>query len=155
MDRFLGDVLDKQIENYSQCSDCLKRSRACQDCRFHNSQRSLREVEETALIWKNMKVIQDPNFPNVKSRKVILIHYALDAPIEQLFPPSHSNSVQYRAASKSLFKKLKKKKLLNDFHAQMVKSINEGHVKMLSVADGRKLLKECHVFSGINYTTKF
>ena len=71
MDKFLGDVLDKQIENYSQCSDCLKRSRACQDCRFHNSQRSLREMQDTALIWKNMKVIQDPNFPNVKSRKVM------------------------------------------------------------------------------------
>ena len=62
--------------------------------------------------------------------------------------------MQYRAASKSLFKKLKKKKLLTDFHAQMLKSIKEGHVKMLSVEEGRKLLKECHAFSGINYATK-
>ena len=74
MNRFLGDVLDKEIENYSQCSDCQKRSRSCQDCRFHNSQRSLKEVEETERIWANMSVIQDPSHPNDKSRKAILIH---------------------------------------------------------------------------------
>ena len=109
MNRFLGDTLDKEIESYSQCSDCQRRSRSCNDCRFHNSQRSLKEVEETAKIWSNMTLIQNPEFPHDSNKKVIMVHYPLDASIDQLFPPSHSNSNQYKAASKSLVRKLKRR----------------------------------------------
>ena len=49
---------------------------------------------------------------------------------------------------------MKKKGLLTAFDDQMVKSIKEGHVKMLSPEDGKKMLQQCHAFSGINYATK-
>ena len=101
-----------------------------------------------------MSIMQDPEFPHDKARKAIMIHYPLDAPIEQLFPATHSNSSQYKAASKSLVRKLKKKGLLKAFDDQMIKSIHEGHAVMLSPEEGRKILQQCHCFSGINYATK-
>ena len=36
----------------------------------------------------------------------------------------------------------------------MVKSIDERHAVMLSPEEGRKMLLQCHCFSGINYATK-
>ena len=67
MDRFLGDVLDKEIESYSLCKECTRRSRSCQDCKFHNSQRSIKEIQETELLWDNMSIIQNPFYPNDKT----------------------------------------------------------------------------------------
>ena len=55
--------------------------------------------------------------------KVVMVNYPLDAPIDQLFPPSQSNSAQYKASTKSLVRKLQKKGLLSEFHDQMVKSV--------------------------------
>ena len=70
-----------------------------------------------------------------------MIHYPIDATIEQIFPPTHSNSSQYMAARTSLVRKLKKKGLLTAFDDQMVKSIKEGHAVMLSPEEGRKMLQ--------------
>ena len=71
-----------------------------------------------------------------------------------LFPPSQSNSVQYKAATKSLVKKLHKKGLLSEFHDQMVKSVKEDHCIMLTREEGEKMLKQNHCFSGITYCIK-
>ena len=56
-----------------------------------------------------------------------MVHYTLDASIDQLYPPSHSNSSQYKAALKSMVRKLKKKGLLKAFDDQMVKLIDKKH----------------------------
>ena len=102
-----------------------------------------------------MSLIQNPQHPLNPKMKVIMVHYPLDAPVDQLFPPSQSNSPQYKAVSKSLVRKLHKKGLLPDFHDQMVKSINEDHCIMLSKEEGEKMLKQQnHCFLGINYCIK-
>ena len=79
MDKFIGDSLDKTIESYSMCRDCTRRSRACQDCKFHNSQRSIKEIEETALFWENMTLIKNPQHPQNPKMKVVMVHYPLDS----------------------------------------------------------------------------
>ena len=136
------------------CKECTRRSRSCQDCKFHNSQRSIKEIQETGLLWDNMSIIQNPFYPNDKTKKVILCHYPLDGPVNELYPPSASNSNQYKSATKSLVRKLKKKGLLDDFHAQMVKSAKEDHAVMLTKEEAKEMLAKNHCFSRINYTTK-
>ena len=135
MDEFIGDSMDKSIESYSMCRDCTRRSRACQ------VQCSIKEIEETALLWENMSLIQNPQHPLNPKMKVVMVHYPLDAPIDQLFPQSHSNSAQY---------KLHKKGLLSEFHDQIVKSVKEDHCIMPTREEGEKMLKQNHCFSGIN-----
>ena len=127
MEKCLGDVLDKEIESYSMCKEGTRRSRGCQDCKFHNSQRSIKEIQETATLWENMTIIQIPFYPHDKEKKVILFYYPLDGPVNELYLPSASNSNQYKSATKSIVRKLKKKGLLEDFHAQMVTSLKEDH----------------------------
>ena len=131
MDKFIGNSLDKTIESYLMCHDCTRGSRACQDCKFQNSQRSIKEIEETALLWENMTLIQNPQPPQNPKMKVVMVHYPLDAPVDQLFPPSQSNSAQYKAATKFLVWKLKKKGLLSELHDQMVKSAKKDHCIIL------------------------
>ena len=80
--------------------------------------------------------------------------YPLDAPVEVLYNPSLSNSAQYRAASKSLFKKLANKKMADSFHEQMTKSIKEGHAHVIPPDELKNVLGENHCFSGINYALK-
>ena len=102
-----------------------------------------------------MTLIQNPQHSLNPKMKVIMVHYPLDVAVDQLFPPSQSNSAQYKAVSKSLVRKLHKKGLLSDFHDQMVKSIKEDHCIKLSKAEGEKMLKEeNHCLSGINYCIK-
>ena len=132
MYKFIGDCLDKEIESYSMCKECPRRIRGCTDCKIHNSQRSIKEIQETATLWENMGMIQNPLFPRNKKRKDIMCHYPLDGPVNELYPPSASNSLQYKSATKSLVRKLKKKGLLEEFHQQMVKSVKEEHCVMLS-----------------------
>ena len=84
-----------------------------------------------------MTVMTDPlNSAN----KIIVCHYPLDAPIELLYPPKLSNSRQYRAASKALFRKLSSKNLLTSFHEQMEKSLKENHAIMIPVKDQEEFL---------------
>ena len=79
MDKFIGDSMDKSTESYMMCRDCTRRSRAYQDCKFHNSQRSIKEIEETALLWENMSLIQNPQHPLNPKMKVVMVSYPLDA----------------------------------------------------------------------------
>ena len=58
--------------------------------------------------------------------------YPLDTDVNELYHPSKSNSERYKNATKSLYQKLKNKKLLKAFHEQFTKLITEGHMEMLS-----------------------
>ena len=74
--------------------------------------------------------------------------------MNELYPPSASKSNQSKSTTKSLVRKLKKKGPLDDFHAQMVKSVKEDHCVMLTKEEAKEMLKKNHYFSGINYATK-
>ena len=54
--------------------------------------------------------------PNDSSKKVIKVSYPLDADVNELYHPSKSNSERYKNATKSLYQKLKNKKLLHRVH---------------------------------------
>ena len=75
----------------------------------------------------------------------------LDGPIAELYPPSASNASQYNMATKSLYKRLKKKGFLDDFHQQMEKSVHEKHCVMLTQEQAKEVLNIKYCFSGINY----
>ena len=80
----------------------------------------------------------NPLFPKDPRMKVILCHYPLDGPIAELYLPSASNGSQYNMATKSLYKRLKKKGLLDDFHQQMEKSVLEKQRVMLTPYKSKK-----------------
>ena len=88
-----------------------------------------------------MSVIANSLFPQDPRMKVILCHYPLDGPITELYPPSASNGSQYKMATKSLYKRLRKKGLLDDFHQQMEKSVLEKHWVMLTQDEAKEVLK--------------
>ena len=132
MKELLGDTFDKCLQGYDLFEDCLRRAKACEGCKWANSQKSLKEIEDAEKLWKTMTIIQNPLLPHDSEMRVILCDYPLDRPVSELYPTRLSNSSQYRAATISLYKRLKVKGLLPSFNDQMVKSIKEGHCVMLS-----------------------
>ena len=75
-----------------------------------------------------------------------------DAPT--LYHPDLSNRYAALAKSKSLFRKLHKLKLVEDFDAEITKSVSENHIKFLSKAEEAALLASWHCFSGLTYSIK-
>ena len=78
-----------------------------------------------------LSIIQNHLLSQNIKMKVIMCYYPLNGPVNELYPPSASNSLQYKSATKSLVRKLKKKGLLEEFHKQMVKSVKDEHCVML------------------------
>ena len=147
----LGDMESKRVQMFGQCKDCMKRSKGCSQCRFLNSQVSLQEMKEIQLMTRNLWVQSDPLNP---LSSIIKVHYPLDAPIEDLFPPSKSNATGLKKATISLYKKLKKKNLLDEFDEQIRKSIRESHIEILTPEQTAEVLAQPHNFAGINFQLK-
>ena len=90
----------------------------------------------------------------VQNKFVIFVSYPLRSPAKNLFPPALSNSKQAKGASEPIVKKLEKKNLLNKFHEEMEKSLNEGHIKILSEKEIEQLKDTPVYFPFLNYQIK-
>jgi hypothetical protein len=129
IETILGDVHSKQLLALDQCGDCRKRSLNCSTCKFCNSQSSLVDMKELKLLSEHMWVEPCSVDPGVSR---IWVNYPLNGDIRDLYGPGLSNSNQMLGQSKALFKKLKKAGLADAFQEQMVKSVNEGHMEILT-----------------------
>ena len=106
-------------------------------CKFRNSQSSLVDMKELKLLSEHMWIERCPVDPGVSR---IWVNYPLNGDIQDLYRPGLSNSNQMLCQSKALFKKLKKAGLADAFQEQMDKSVNEGHMEILSEEEARAAL---------------
>ena len=151
IENILVDVQDKRIMTFEQCLDCRKRSLECARCKFENSQLSLVEMQELKIFSDNLWVEQVPGKPGFIR---IRVDYPLNDKIETLYAPEKSSSSQQKRSTKALFRKLEKAGLTAQFHEQITKSVEDGHIEILSNRDAEIILQRHHCFSGINYQCK-
>ena len=76
-------------------------------------------MDELKKLAANIKLVQDPEKP---SSQVWMAYYPLDGDEDTLYSPQDSNSDKMKAASTSLYKRLSRKGLLEDFDKEVRKS---------------------------------
>ena len=108
-------------------------------------------MKELKILSEHMWVEPCPLDPRISR---IWVDYPLNGDINTLYRPDLSNSGQMLNQSKALFRKLKKAGLAEAFQEQMVKSVNEGHMEILSKEEAAAALAGPHGFSGINFQCK-
>ena len=75
MEKLLGDTFDKSLQGYNLCEDCLRRAKACEGCKWANSQKSLKEIEDAEKLWKTMSIIQNPLLTQDNEMREIMCDY--------------------------------------------------------------------------------
>ena len=73
---------------------------------------------------------------------------------DDLFHPSKSNKVGAERTTRALFRKLHKVGKHEAFHAEILKSIADGHMRFLNASEAKDILLQPHCFSFLNYTEK-
>ena len=150
-DQILGDLEDKRIMSLNTCDTCKRRSKSCSQCRWNNSPRSIEEVRQMHLLEQSIWVKKLLGSPGMY---YIVVRYPLDGPVSQLYGPQYSNSESHKNATRALYKRFVRKGILTDFHCQVTKSIDDGHIELLDPEETTKVLNSIHCFSGINYQEK-
>ena len=110
----------------------------------------MQELAELELIKNCISVKEDP----VTHQLFVEASYPFIGDIENLYSSDKSNFGGAVSTTRALFKKLHKVGRAQDFHAEIVKSINEGHMKLLSKTEGEEMMKSFHCFSFLNYQLK-
>ena len=144
------DPDSKSLLSYLQCDACAERSRRCQGCKWLNSSASVQELAELELIRNCISVKEDP----VTHQMFVEASYPFIGDIETLYSSSKSNYSGAIATSSQLFKKLHKVGKAEEFHAEILKSIDENHMKLLTKSEGEEMMKSFHCFSFLNYQLK-
>ena len=63
---------------------------------------------------------------------MVMIDYQFSTPPETAFKPELSNHVHDKASSIALYKRLKKKGLLEDFHSKILEGMTDNHSMYLT-----------------------
>ena len=144
----LDDCEDRRILMYNLCKECEERSRKCQTCKMENRQSSIEEIRELEMIRKSIKVVK------VGPQLHLQCNYPIMGNPETLYDPDLSNRYAILAKSKSLFRKLHKLGLAQEFDEEIQKSLAEGHIRFLSENEEKKISSDWHCFSGLSYSIK-
>ena len=121
---------------------------SCVACKSKNSPLSETEKLENKLILESIKIIK------VNGQDRVLFDYPFRCVFSEKFKPELSNYAAALQTSKSLFKKLHSKGLAAQFHAEIVKGIEDDHLELLSPEQTKIELTKPHSFSFLNYTQK-
>ena len=121
---------------------------ACLDCKSKNSPLSETLRLENKIILENIKVVK------VNNQDRILFSYPFRCKFSEMFRPELSNYNAALQTSKSLFKKLHNKGLAAQFHAEIIKGIEDDHFELLTPEQTKIELTKPHAFSFLNYTQK-
>ena len=132
------------------CKDCWTNSKACQQCKWLNSPISMKEMRDLQLIRKSLTVLPDP----LTGKNFISIDFPFLVDVHTTHKPEFSNQRAARTATVTLFKRLRKEKLVQQFHEEMVKSIHLGHIEVLSTKEAESVLSNTHSFANLNYALK-
>ena len=106
------------------CPSCKLITTRCLSCKYLMSDVSLKDLEQLNVLKANLKTIPDPEDD---TKFLIYFNYVFTKPVKELYAPQHSNAYLARKSALRLRQRLIKEKLLDSFHAEMLKSIKHGH----------------------------
>ena len=121
------DPNDERILQYALCEDCILRSKKCLGCQFQNSQASMQQLLELRMIRDSVCVQKDET-----GIATLVCNYPVMGDAKTLYRKELSNSHLALKKSQTLFSRLGNRNLIIPFHAENVKSIGEGHMRVLS-----------------------
>ena len=145
------DMEDKRLSSLI-CEDCRVKTLSCPRCKWLSHPASLAELEELALIKRNLSVETHTN--GSKFIKIVYPFLFGESQFPILYRAELSNSQQALAVSKALFKTLNKRSLTEGFHADITKSIELGHMVKLSPEEEQAVLLGPHCFSHLSFALK-
>ena len=125
------------------------RSSRCKTCKWLNSHKSLEELQELQLIRDSIATIPDDS-----GRQFIQVDFPFKIDVPRLFHPTKSNFSQACATTKSLFTKLRKLNLHQEFHNEILSGIEKGHMKLIPAEQTQEILANPHCFSFLNFVCK-
>ena len=106
------------------CQPCQLQIASCPTCRYMNSNMSIKEMQELTLM-RNAIVVTD--LPD--GTKSVMVSYLQKTDPHKIFCPTNSNHAAAAASSKRLRNNLIKIGQLHNFHAQMQKTLDDGHAR--------------------------
>ena len=134
------------------CPACKLVLSKCNSCKYLNSEASIRDLEELAIIKANMRKIIDPENPE---KFYIFFDYVFKNNPKDLYAPQHTNKYLGKKSALRLRQRLLKEGMMDIFHAEMLKSINREHFAEVT-GDLKKtfdkLQIECYI--NFNYVVK-
>ena len=108
-------------------------------------------MQELKILCQNIWVEVDPKRPGYHR---VVVDYTLNDKEEELYAADKSNSSQQKKTSIALFTKQQKAGLTDQFQEQITKSIEDGHIEVLSATQAEQVQSRPHYFSGINFHCK-
>ena len=100
---------------YNLCEECEERSRKCQNCKNGSKQSTIEELRELTMIRESIKVVF------INSQRYLQCDYPVMGDPKTLYAPEFSNKYAALSKSKSLFKKLHKLNLAQEFDDEIQK----------------------------------
>ena len=144
-----GDLVDDAVPVPSlHCSECAQRLAGCRQCRYLRSEVSVDDLRQLQLMRDSVQVIEDPEGSGGKR---LLCSYPFNVQPEEAFHAKYSN---YRAAMKNserLRQRVLKLGLADEFHAEIMKIVEQKHAKIFTEFTPELTPHNC-VF--INYVLK-
>ena len=126
------------------CPSCKLITTRCLSCKYLSSDVSLKDLEQHNVLKANLKTIPDPADDE---KFLIYYNYVFTKPVKEIYAPQHSNAYLARKSASRLRLRLIKEKLLDSFHAEMVKSIGHGHFGYIE----GELAKDFESLQALNY----
>ena len=120
----------------------------CAKCRGETRQNSVEEQIEYELIKASVEKV------TVDGKPMLMTRYPVMGKPEVLYRPELSNSKAAQAKTRSLFIKLHRLKLWQQFDEEIRKSEQEQHIRFLSESEQEEFLRSYHCFSGLTYSVK-
>ena len=148
------DPDDRRLFRLTLCQDCTRRCSKCPTCKLNNSEASLQQLRELELVRKNIELVSNGFDKNGKRKYFVRINYPVLGDLKTLYASHLSNSDIAKCKSVSLFNKLRKLNLAEQFHLEILKGIKDGQIRILSEADQCKVLGGPHCLAGLNYSLK-
>ena len=141
----LASIEDSTGVSNLACSLCTRAMANCRRCAYINSSLSIKDLEELEILTKCISVI------DTKEGKRILVTYPLQENALEYFSAKNTNREAARINTIRLYERLKKNKLLDSYHEEMMKSLERGHI---SFYDAYHPKMEPQLFIFQNYSLK-
>ena len=122
----IDSFFDSGLSLGVQCSDCILKSRHCLSCRYLSSSISLIDINNLSVYRDHMSVGRNDD------GDYLMFDFPYKTGMLTYFEPQYSNKQMVFNYTLKLKTKLEKRKLLEAFHNQIRKAINEGHIEVFT-----------------------
>ena len=133
------------------CSGCELKSANCLDCKYLKNETSPVDQANLSILRNSIKLLRDP----VDSTKQIIeIDYKFQVSPFIAFRPQLSNHLLGKSTSLALYKRLKKRNLLEQFHTKITEGMVAGHSIYITPAKEAELDKLPKYYCSLNFVKK-